>query len=42
MKTYHKVTLAMLLGCGLGAAAVRSLHAQASPPPIYYVVEIDA
>ncbi|MGO8920533.1 MAG: DUF1330 domain-containing protein [Stellaceae bacterium] len=40
MKTYYTVTLAMLAGCGLGAAAIQGLHAQAKPP-IYYVVEID-
>jgi uncharacterized protein (DUF1330 family) len=40
MKAYCTVTLAMLAGCGLGAAAVQGLHAQAKPP-IYYVVEID-
>jgi uncharacterized protein (DUF1330 family) len=40
MKTSYTVTLAMLAGCGLGAAAVQGLHAQAKPP-IYYVVEID-
>jgi uncharacterized protein (DUF1330 family) len=41
MKTSYAVTLAMLTGCGLGAAAVQGLYAQAKPP-IYYVVEIDA
>jgi uncharacterized protein (DUF1330 family) len=40
MKTRYTMTLAMLAGCGLGAAAVQGLHAQAKPP-IYYVVEID-
>jgi hypothetical protein len=32
MKTYYTVTLAMLAGVGLGAAAVQGLHAQAKPP----------
>jgi uncharacterized protein (DUF1330 family) len=41
MKTYYTLTLAMLAGCGLGAAAVQGLHAQAKPS-IYYVVEIDS
>jgi uncharacterized protein (DUF1330 family) len=41
MKTYYIVTLAILAGCALGAAAVQGLHAQVRPP-IYYVVEIDA
>jgi hypothetical protein len=40
MKTYYTVTLAMLAGCGLGAAAVQGLRAQ-SKPPIYYVVETE-
>jgi len=40
MKTYYTVTLAMLAGIGIGAAAVQSLHAQAKPP-VYYVAEID-
>jgi uncharacterized protein (DUF1330 family) len=40
MKTCYRVTLALLAGCGLGAAVVQGLHAQAKPP-IYYVVEID-
>jgi len=41
MRTHYTLTLAMLTGCGLGAAAVEGLHAQAKPP-IYYVVEIDS
>src|SRR5271156_854652 len=41
MRTHYTLTLAMLAGCGLGAAAVEGLHAQAKPP-IYYVVEIDS
>jgi uncharacterized protein (DUF1330 family) len=41
MKTYQTLALAMLAGCGFGAAAVQGLHAQAKPP-IYYVVEVDA
>ena len=40
MKTYYTVTLAMLGGIGIGAAAVQTLHAQAKPP-IYYIAEID-
>jgi uncharacterized protein (DUF1330 family) len=40
MKTYYTVSLAMLAGFGLGAAAVQGLHAQAKSP-IYYVAEID-
>ena len=40
MKTYFTVTLAMLAGAGLGAAAVQGLHAQAKAP-VYLVSEID-
>ena len=40
MKTYYKVSLAMLSGFAVWAAPVQSLHAQ-SKPPIYYVVEIE-
>jgi len=40
MKTYYKVTLAMLAGIGIGAAAVHTLHAQAKPP-VYFIAEID-
>jgi uncharacterized protein (DUF1330 family) len=40
MKTHYTVTLAMLTGFGLGAAAIEGLHAQAKPP-VYQIVEID-
>ena len=40
MKTRCTVTLAMLAGCGLGAVAVHSVHAQAKPP-VYYLAEVD-
>jgi uncharacterized protein (DUF1330 family) len=40
MKTYIKLGLAMLAGCGLGAGAFHELHAQAAPPA-YVVSEID-
>ncbi len=40
MKTYQKVTLALLAGFGLGAVAVQGLHAQAKPP-VYYIAEIE-
>jgi len=40
MKTPFTVTLSMLAGAALGAAAVQGLHAQAKPP-VYYVSEID-
>src|SRR3954454_10369 len=40
MKTLYTVTLAMLAGVGVGAAAVQTLHAQGKPP-VYTVTEID-
>ncbi len=40
MKTQYTVTLAMLAGIAVGAAAVQGLHAQAKPP-IYYISEIN-
>ena len=40
MKTHYPVTLAMLVGFGLGAVAVQGLHAQAKPP-VYQITEID-
>ena len=40
MKTYYTVALSMLVGAGLGGAAIQVLHAQATAP-IYYVSLID-
>jgi uncharacterized protein (DUF1330 family) len=40
MNTKFKLTLAMLAGAAIGAAAVNGLHAQAKPP-LYLVSEID-
>jgi len=40
MTSKYKMTLAMLAGAALGAAAVQGLHAQAKPP-VYTVTEID-
>ena len=40
MNTKFKLTLAMLAGVAIGAAAVTGLHAQAKPP-LYLVSEID-
>jgi uncharacterized protein (DUF1330 family) len=40
MKTHYTVTLAMLAGIAIGAAAIQGLHAQAKPKA-YYVVEIE-
>ena len=40
MKTQYVVTVAMLTGIGVGAAAVQTLHAQAKPKA-YMVTEIE-
>jgi Domain of unknown function (DUF1330) len=40
MKPYYTVALSMLVGAGLGGAAIQALRAQAKPP-IYVVAEID-
>ena len=40
MKIQYSVPLAMLAGIGIGAVAVQTLHAQATPP-IYRIAEID-
>jgi uncharacterized protein (DUF1330 family) len=40
MKSYAVATVALIAGCGVGAAAVQRVHAQARPP-IYYIVEMD-
>lgn len=40
MNPKSKLTLAVLAGAALGAAAVQGLHAQAKPP-VYTVTEID-
>jgi uncharacterized protein (DUF1330 family) len=40
MKIQYSVFLAMLAGIGIGAIAVQTLHAQATPP-VYLIAEID-
>src|SRR5215813_6972037 len=40
MKHHIGLGMAMLVGIGVGAAAVQSLHAQAKPP-VYFIAEID-
>lgn len=40
MRTRYLVGLAVVLGFGLGAITVRTLHAQSSPP-VYYIVEVE-
>jgi uncharacterized protein (DUF1330 family) len=39
MNTRYSIALAMLVGTGLGAAAIQGLHAQAKPPT-YVVVAV--
>ncbi len=40
MRIQYVVPLAMLAGIGIGAGAVQTLQAQATPP-IYYIAEVD-
>ena len=40
MKLQYSTPLAVLAGIGIGAVAVQTLHAQATPP-VYYIAEID-
>jgi uncharacterized protein (DUF1330 family) len=40
MRTRYAVALAIVVGFGLGAITIQTLHAQAKPP-IYYIAEID-
>ena len=40
MKVNYTVTLAILVGFGLGGITVPGLHAQAKPP-VYHIIEID-
>jgi uncharacterized protein (DUF1330 family) len=40
MKIQYSLSLAMVCGIGIGAAAVHTLHAQAKPP-VYYIAEIE-
>jgi uncharacterized protein (DUF1330 family) len=37
MKTRYTVALAMLVGVGIGGAAIQGLHAQAKPPAIVVI-----
>ncbi len=41
MKLQHALPLAVAIGLGFGAAAVRDLPARTTAPPVYVVVEID-
>jgi len=40
MKSQYSLPLALLAGVGIGAIAVQTLHAQATPP-VYYIAEVD-
>jgi uncharacterized protein (DUF1330 family) len=40
MRTRIAVSLALVAGFGLGAAAIEGLHAQAKPP-VFYIAEVD-
>ena len=41
MKIHYTLALAVATGLGLGAVAIRGLHAQTKPPPVYVVMEIN-
>ena len=41
MKTHCALPLAVAIGLGFGAVAIRGLHARTTTPPVYVVVEID-
>ena len=41
MKIYYALPLAVAIGLGFGAVAIRGLHARTATPPVYVVVEID-
>ena len=41
MKIHYALPLAVAIGLGFGAAAIRDLHARTTTPPVYVVVEID-
>ena len=41
MKIQYALPLAVAMGLGFGAVAIRGLHARTTTPPVYVVVEID-
>ena len=41
MKIQYALPLAVAIGLGFGAVAIRGLHARTTTPPIYVVVEIE-
>jgi uncharacterized protein (DUF1330 family) len=40
-KLFKALPLAVAIGLGFGAVAIRGLHARTATPPVYLVVEID-
>ena len=41
MKTHYALPLAVTIGLGFGAVAIRGLDARTTTPPVYVVVEVD-
>jgi hypothetical protein len=41
VKIHYALPLAVAIGLGFGAVAIRGLHARTTTPPVYVVVEID-
>jgi uncharacterized protein (DUF1330 family) len=41
VKIHYALPLAVALGLGFAAVAIRGLHARSTTPPVYVVVEID-
>ena len=41
MKIQYALPLAVAIGLGFGAVAIRGLHARTTTPPVYLVIEID-
>jgi uncharacterized protein (DUF1330 family) len=41
VKIQYALPLAVAIGLGFGAVAIRDLHARTTTPPVYVVVEID-
>ncbi len=41
MKIRYVLPLAVAIGLGFGAVAIRSLHARTATPPVYVVIEVD-
>jgi len=41
VKIHYALPLAVAIGLGVGAVAIRGLHARTTTPPVYVVVDID-